>query len=397
MSLDRHPLTDLLTDAEDAVTYEVPVELVRARVRVRRRRVVAAQVAGALVAVTVVGVGVPGLTTGTGDGVVAGQGEQGDPVARCGEAPPADDPGTGPLQVRIENARDVVRTDRVALVTVEVTSDPAEVAGLELGGADIALVRDGVVVGLGDPDAGGQAPGTVGTHAPVVVDTAELTVAEPAVGVSVHQFGSGLAPCADDPTLAGAARVPAGRYGLVVTQAVTWRSPEGRVGTTVVTRTLPVTVSDEPVPVPQGPTTCGTDTAALAALAGDDGPVRLDAVVPPTARAGGTATVRLTAATDEASVLLGRPSVLVAQDGVVVGGAALSPEGNGVRAEPGAPAQLDLTAPLVGCDGADRTAVSGPPLAAGTYEVWVVLDVLPDGPTVTSAPVAAGPWPLEVG
>lgn len=397
MSLDRHPLTDLLTDAEDAVTYEVPVELVRARVRVRRRRVVAAQVAGALVAVTVVAVSVPGLTTGPDEGVVAGQGVQGDLAARCGEAAPADEPGTGPLEVRIENARDVVRTDRVALVTIEVASDPAEVAGLELGSADVALVRDGVVVGLGDPDAGGEAPGTVGTHAPVVVDTTELAVAEPAVGVSVHQFGSGLAPCADDPALAGATRVPVGRYGLVVTQAVTWRSPAGRVGTTVVTRTLPVTVSDEPVPMPQGPTTCGTGTAALTALAGGTGPVRLDAVVPPTARAGGMTTVRVTAATDEASVLLGRPSVVVARDGVVVGGAALSPEGTGVRAEPGAPARLDLTAPLVGCDGADGTAVSGPPLGAGTYEVWVVIDVVPDGATGTSAPVAAGPWPLEVG
>ncbi|UZN02428.1 hypothetical protein [Cellulomonas sp. S1-8] len=406
MSTDRHPLDDALDDAERAgATYEVPLGLVRTRVRRSRRTRAAARGAVALTGVAAVALAVPWALGGSGRGPAVAQGDWPAQFTRCGASVTgtegADD--AGPLSVTIENARATIGADRVALVTTSVSADPGAVAEVHQAGTEVSLLRDGVVVGVED-DA-----------APVVVHEPELRQDPPAPGTSVWSFGTGIVSCAQYPDGGGDPRVPAGEYDLVVAQTVDWRAPDGRNASTVVSRTWPVTVTeDEGVDAPL-PDECGGDAAELAAIAGPEAnpfAVTLDADVPPVAAAGADLRFTVTATNEGTAAVAGwtgHPDVLLTRDGRVVGVPGASDDlGLDATMSPGTSIGFDAWTALHDCTtlgvGEHVSTSDGDPLPPGEYEVWVAMELFLTTPAGTDGPegdrtdvrLVHGPWPLTL-
>ncbi|MCC2315440.1 hypothetical protein [Cellulomonas xiejunii] len=410
MSTDRHPLDDALSDAErEGETYEVPVTLVRARVRRRRRARAAARGGVAALAVGAVAAVLPAVTAAPPATPPTSQRDWPEAFTRCGEparmataSPDGDvvgstDPvgaGDEAVEVTLEPVT-TIGADRQAMLTTRVTFDPAEVASVHPSETEVVLVRDGVVVGV---DGGGR----------VVVPMSELEPAPSDPGNALWSFGAVLESCAQYPGGVGAPRVPVGTYELVATETVVWSAHDGSQGSVRVRHAAPVEVTEAVPPVEAE--TCGADTASLAALTDADANpfhVAVDAELPRETPADGDLTLQayvhnqgqMALQTFDQSL-----AVLLTRDGAVVatpsGRQATAPEVR--RLEPQTTMGFEIESPLVGCGpgGADAGpgGDDGQPLPPGDYEVWVTIDLRliefpADG---TPVHVLQGPWPLTL-
>lgn len=412
---DRNPLARALDDASRsplARGYTVPVAAVRAAARRRRARRT-----GGLAAIAVVVVG--GVAGGTvaglslwqgGTPVPPGPGATG-PVAatadwpaqfgRCGQPADAVLPNLGePMALSLRDARASVPADGAwtAAVTADLAANlPRAEGGLVavVWATDLSVVSDGVVVGVQDgptaPDLSQSLEDRLGgaglPNSPFPVTT-DVTLA--------------LASCDPYPSGAGSPDLPPGRYDLVVTQTISY-APAGAytdaaaVGTLtdarVSTRTTLEVTAPTATEAPD-PTACGASADGLATLAD---PQANPSAFPLDGRATGKAVVGLplpmafSVPAGAADVLggglvLSRVQAVLTQDEVVVGTAERADQG-GVSISFGVPQDCR----------ADHPAGIGAPLAAGSYQVWVVLDVHPTGPTTSDVRVAAGPWPVTLG
>ncbi|GIG40530.1 hypothetical protein [Cellulomonas phragmiteti] len=402
MSTDRHPLADALDDAErSGADYEVPVALVRARVRHRRRVRAAARGGVACGAVVAVALALPAVLGGPGGVPPAAQGDWPAQFGRCGErVTVADDDEDAPVAVTLE-PQDTIGADRLSMTSTWVRYDPEAVSDVGPAAFEALLLRDGVVVAV--EDGAGR----------VVVPASELPEDPSVPGVGVWSHGAVLASCAQVPDGTGDPRVPAGVYELVVSQTVRWRAADGSAGSTRVSRQLRVTVTEFARPAAEPlPEECGSDTATLAARAGPEAnpfAVTLDADVPAEVAAGGELRFTVSATNEGRSVVdayVGRPSVLLTRDGRVVA----TPPGPSELAlsagiSPGASIGYDATSSLVDCATGALADAFGPdeghPLAPGDYEVWVGLDLLLTGRSLPAGEsgdvhLLAGPWPVTL-
>lgn len=403
MSTQGHPLDDALTDAERAgAGYEVPVELVRAGVRRRRRVRAVARGAAAVAAVAAVAVAAPTVLGGWDGGAPAAQGDWPAQFDRCGkpvEIPAEGD--AGPLSVTVEPSFSTIRADRLALVTIRVGAEAGPVTDVGHGGSQISLVQDDVVVAVED------------AAAPVVVELPTTPWRSRAPVYATWDFGAVLASCAQYPDGDGDPQVPAGSYEMVVTQTVEWSTALGREGSTTVTRTFPMAVTeDEPSPE-EDRAACLADASVLHTLTEPEAnpiPVAVDADVPGRWAAGEGLAFTVTTTnvgTTDLSAQVEPPTVLLVRDGEVVGTPLVWRDADvaGSAMSPGASIAHEVTAPLLDCTttGLDDApgAEEGRPLQPGQYEVWVVLDLRVAGPagfdgTLTPERVVGGPWPLTL-
>ena len=245
MSTPRHPLHEALTDPGTAGEgYEVPVDLVRARVRRRRRVRAAARGGGALLAAGAVALVLPTALTGGGRSApVATQGDWPAQFGRCGQ-PVAGEQADRQVGLSLEGTSRTVGGDRVAHVTTGLGSTSDDVVDVSLGDLEVSLVRAGVVVGVDD----GRLTVALDRHAPLPGPAGGASRARaPGQHFDVERWSTtGLVSCAQYPDGQGDVRVPAGEYGLAVTQGVRWTTRDGSTGWSVLTETVPVTVTDEP-------------------------------------------------------------------------------------------------------------------------------------------------------
>jgi len=408
---ERHPLSDALADAEHAGEhYEVPVELVRARVRRRRRVRAAGRGAVALLAVGVVALAGPALVgsvlggTGGRGAPVAAQGDWPAQFARCG-LPVADVlAARSPVSASLEHAVDRVAGARVWTGVLRTHVDPAVADAAWVVGTDVSLVRDGVVVGVQE-----------GWGLSRLTDVLPVEPGTPEPLPLVTDVAADLRSCDQVPDGVGDPRVPAGTYDVVVTQTVGWFAADGttRAGQASVTRQ--VTVADDEVPSEPAPEGCGGDTGALARLAGPEAnpfAVTLDADVPAAARAGELLRFTVTATNEGPAGVegwTGHPSVLLTHDGRVVavpGGR--DDIGLDATLYPGASIGYDAVAELHDCTtlgvGRHASTSGGDPLPPGDYEVWVAMDFFLTAPAGDDGPegdrtdvhLLYGPWPLTL-
>ena len=161
---------------------------------------------------------------------------------------------------------------------------------------------------------------------------------------------------------------------------------------------------DDGDPVPQDPIACGAPTAGLEALASQESnpaPLGLEVRVADelVVRATNTGTARIVATT-------GHPTVVIARDGVIVGGL----DGHddiGLAADlpVGGHADYDAATNAFDCAtvgvGQHADSGMGDPLPPGEYEVWAVMTFIGDGltPTRDDRPgtlVAGGPVPFTI-
>ncbi len=418
----RHPLSGALDDAErTGEHYEVPVDLVRARVRRRRRVRAAGRGAVALVAVGVVALAGPALVGsvlgGTGHGPSSGaMGDWPAQFARCG-MPVADVVATdSPVSTTLEVAPDRIDASRQWSAALRTDVDPAVTGEAWVVGTDVSLVSDGVVVGVQEgwglrllddvlPVEPGS-PVTTPLFTDLLADVRSCASYEPRTGGSSGEPG--------DP------RVPAGVYDVVVTQTVAWFTADGTTHAAQASATHRVEVSDDDTPseLPgePDPEQCGGDADALALLAGPEAnpfAVTLDADVPTHAPTGEPLRFTVTATNEGTAGVegwTGHPWVLLTRDGQVVAVPGAQDDiGLDATMPPGASTGYDAVTELEDCTtlgvGEHAGTSGGDPLPPGDYEVWVAMDFFlttpagDDGPESdrTDVHLVYGPWPVTLG
>lgn len=397
---------ETVADAERAGEgYEVPVELVRTRVRRRRTARAAARGGTALGVVGALVVAAPLLLDVTrGTGAPAADDDQAAALTRCGL--PADLPqdDVEGFAVEIEETDRTVHDDRVVHLRTRVVVAPPTAEAVTIDDTRVELVSDGVVVAVADGRA------TVGL---TELEAVGVEPAEPGAAsglratVSTRDFATGLVACVPDVT--GAARVPAGEYELAVTETIRWDDADRTGRTTRVSRTLPVTLTDDPPPsVGPDPAECVADASLLTAPTGSDAErsaLTVDAVVP--AAVDGDDRVRLTVrvtneGTEPAVGLAERPSVLLTSAGRVWRAPTEWREGDDgpTTLAPGRTAEYTVVATPTGCASAGSTDApagdQGVAVQPGRHELWVVmLHGDADGPEERRRAVG-GPWPLTL-
>lgn len=413
-----NPLADALSAAErspEALSYEVPVALVRARAR-RRRGARTAGAAGVLAAVVAgVAVVVPQLTRSdehavadvapdapalcgwttaqlaADDGIVATAGDASTDLWVATATVTAAEPAReGPWHVAVESLVDAPTADLVR--------PPA-------GGtiaSSVVVLRDGAVVGVLD----GTSDMSLAEASRVQVDwlPREFPV--------TTELDDAVVSCATGRATA----LEPGDYELVATTTVAWddryvaRSTSEPFGVTV-----PGTVaSDDPTSgASDGTVTCGGSDEALRTLADprtNPAPLRVELpTLPASARSGEQLSVPVSVTNDGAQPLHGSaatPTLVLVRDGTVVGG--LDPAVSIaylVDLEPGESTPLEVGGSWLSTGSLLRACTAdgnpGATLEPGAYDVWVVVSVIPDdaagNPDVASEIHAAGgPVPLTL-
>ena len=202
----------------------------------------------------------------------------------------------------------------------------------------------------------------------------------------------GLASCDQYPDGNGSPEVAPGTYDLVVSQTVGLLPDGGTVAGAWGVAVTTVTVVADGEAVVQDPTACGASTDGLETLASQEGnpaPLGLEVL-----SGGDELVVRATnTGTGAIAATTGHPTVVIARDGVIVGGL----DGHddiGLAADlaVGGHADYDATTNAFDCTtigvGEHANTGDGDPLPAGEYEVWAVMTFFGDGltPTARTAP-----------
>lgn len=204
-----------------------------------------------------------------------------------------------------------------------------------------------------------------------------------------------LYSCADPD---GRTHLAPGVYTLLASQTV-YVAPrlDGPGEATLATGRWQVRIGQPDGDDPDDPLSCGT---TLVTTSQPDVAPQLMTLAhgPQELRSGDAAavTVTLLNATEQAvrgRVEPGVPDVVVARDGVVVGGTRGDTRGRSVDVPAGGSVDLPATVAAVSC-GSVGLPARGRPLPAGTYEMWVAMALVGDDGSVT--PRVDGPWPLVV-
>ena len=359
------------------------------------RRVVVTSVA--VVAVVGVVVALPWLRSNVPS--AAGQGDWPGQFTRCGEPVTDVVAMDAPEVVRVDvsmldNATEVgVHEEWTAAVTASWTDPTAQ--GWVYG-TDLTLARDGVVVAVQD-----------GPQVPLPQDVAEWG-GDYAVAPlpQWNEVSLGLASCDQYLRGNGSPEVAPGTYDLFVSQTLGLQAADGTVaGGWGVAATMVTVVADGEAAPPE-PTACGAPTTGLEALASQQSnPAPLSLEVLPTVVDGPYGYELVVRATNAGASPLdastGHPLVVIARDGVIVGGL----DGHDDVGLPavlpvGGHADYDARTSASDCT-TTGTSGEGDPLPPGEYEVWAVMTFHGDGLTPTRSvrvgtDVAGGPEPFTI-
>jgi hypothetical protein len=437
-----NPLAHALDEAAatpEARAYAVPVERVRGAVR-RRRAWRTTGVAALALVVVAGGAGVvrAGLDSGFSPSTPGGAGSAASAAdwpaqfGRCGQ--PADevlpDVGADGMSLTLADEPATLPADGTWTATATLDrSTGGTIPIAVLWGTDLTVVRDGVVVGVQD---GPQVPDLSQGPADSLGGPAPTTSPFPLV----TDVSLGLNSCDPYPSGTGSADLAPGTYDLVVTQTISWAAPgPGQSGAAAapldsaaggsmtdarVSAHTTVTITQAGVPKVGGatspPTTttaqgltvptdvaCGATTDGLTALTDERSnptPFRIrreDHSAP--AGSPFTFTARLESTGTATATVSGADAVAVfAQDGLVVGHAALTGEAAAGTADPG-----ETLGGYGGWDttyacGGDEDLPSGAhaTLQPGVYDLWFLLDAHVTAPRQQEARVASGPWALTL-